>query len=82
LHSLGGNTTLKTDDHKNNIVENSKFILYCAGHYSLTPLEVKIVKEMVQELNKTCDDLYFVIRAHPLDNWERWKEEGDLPPIW
>jgi hypothetical protein len=79
LLSLGGKTPLNSDDPQFKIVENSKFILYCAGHYSFTPLEVKIVKEMIQELNKSFDDLHYVIRVHPLDNWERWKENGNLP---
>lgn len=79
LLTLGGKTKLKTDDPQFNIVENSKYILYCAGHHSLIPFEKKIVTEMIQELNKSFDDLKFIIRLHPLDNWNRWTEQEDFP---
>lgn len=71
---VGGNSPLLKNDLLYSVVENKKYILYCAGHFSLFPFEVNIVQNMVIELNNRNNDLIFIIRMHPLDNHQRWQE--------
>jgi hypothetical protein len=79
LLSYGSNYPLKFNDINYKTVENRQYILYCGGHYSILPFEVKIVTEMIKFLNQHIKGLNFIIRLHPLDDWKRW--ESDLNSI-
>ena len=69
----GSGIKLKTEDRLFNFVENENYILYCGGHHTLLPFEVKIVSDVIKSVNSNFQNLHFIIRMHPLDDWDRWK---------
>jgi hypothetical protein len=51
-------------------------VLYCANHYTHTPTEPLLIEKIIadSEKNKTLKGATWVIRLHPLDNYQRWDE--------
>jgi hypothetical protein len=59
---------------KFNLKDDELVILYCANHYSHTPTEPELVKQIIQQAaeRKVLQNYKWVIRLHPLDNFKRW----------
>ncbi len=56
---------------------NSKYFLYGASPFSLTPKEPQLVKMLSEKMrqNEILRDYWLVVRTHPKDDWERWRKE-------
>ena len=55
-------------------VGNVPYIIYCANHYKLTPLEPELFTSIVKSFQQDEVLKYYdiVLRLHPMDQYERW----------
>lgn len=54
----------------------ARYILYAANFYQWTPSEPELINQLFDKLQqeKNLKDLWLVVRLHPLDKLERWKD--------
>lgn len=57
----------------------SDYFLYAASHRSLAPNEPQLVQQLIQRISTDgfLSSIGFVIRLHPLDDWNRWTSIAD-----
>jgi len=70
----GANERLDKSDAMYDLVENTEFLLYSTGHFSLLPEEPGIVEKFVEKLqgDNQIKKLKIIVRPHPMEKYERW----------
>lgn len=51
---------------------DDNYLLYCANHFNITPDEPSLFKFIYHEIKLLYPKLKFVLRLHPMDNYDRW----------
>ena len=59
---------------------DAQYFLYACSHEDLAPQEPELVLSILREMQSTPNlkDCWLVVRTHPLDDWQRWKDMESL----